>query len=341
MHSLYTVHMNQHPVNVLIDTGSTINIISHDLLKQINPKQPSLNAYKKRVFAYNAHEPLNILGSTDIFIEDPAQQTAVKAEVLVIADQTTAILGASTATALNLLRVGPAMVNKLQDENPHVKRLLDKYSDRFTGLGKLHGVAVQIHVDKNVSPAVQKAQRLPVLMQKQVDDELDKLLADGIIEQVYTPPTWVNPLVVVPKKNKGIRICVDMRIANSAIIREPYQIPTLDEVLHDFNNCTKFETLDLNQGYHQLELSRDSRDLTAFACHRGIFRYTRLIFGMSAAAEVYQRHIEQALVGLPGVENISDDIIIGGKDNEELLQRLAATLKRLQTKRPNCQFKEV
>ena len=86
-----------------------------------------------------------------------------------------------------------------------------------------------------------------------------------------------------------------MCIANSAIIREPYQIPTLDEILHDFNNCTKFATLDLNQGYHQLELSRDSCDLTAFACHRGIFRYTRLIFGMSAAAEVYQRHIEQAL----------------------------------------------
>lgn len=177
-------------------------------------------------------------------------------------------------------------------------------------------------------------------MQREVENELNKLLADGVIEPVSNPPTWVNPLVVVPKKNKGIRICVDMRMANSSIIREPYQISTLEEVLIEFNGCTKFAKLDLNQGYHQLSLAPESRNLTAFACHKGIFRYTRLIFGMSAAAEVYQCHIEQALSGLPGVKNISDDIIIGGANENELVQRLENTLQRLREKNLTINLKK-
>ena len=70
----------------------------------------------------------------------------------------------------------------------------------------------------------------------------------GVIEPVPKPPTWVNPLVVVPKSNGDIRICVDMRRTNSSIIRELYQIPTLEEVLVEINGCTKFSKIDLNQG---------------------------------------------------------------------------------------------
>ena len=119
-----------------------------------------------------------------------------------------------------------------------------------------------------------------------MDEELDRLLDSVVIEPVPKPPTWVNPLVVVPKSNGDIRICVDMQRAN-------------------------FAKIDLNQGYHQLLLHPDSCDLTSFACHKVIFRYTCLIFGMSAAAEIYQHHIEQTLAGLP--KNISDDIIVGGQ----------------------------
>ena len=54
----------------------------------------------------------------------------------------------------------------------------------------------------------------------------------GIIEPVEGPAPWVNPVVIVPKNNAEIRLCVDMRQANQAIMRRPYPIPTVDEVLH-------------------------------------------------------------------------------------------------------------
>jgi len=99
---------------------------------------------------------------------------------------------------------------------------------------------------------------------------------------------------------------------------KPYQISTLEELLHEFNGCTIFTKLDLNKGYHQIALAPESRDLTAFSTHCGIFRYTHLTFGLSSAVELYQREIEHALEGIPGVKNISDDIIIGGWDHAEL-----------------------
>ena len=84
---------------------------------------------------------------------------------------------------------------------------------------------------------------------------------------------------------------VDMRAADASIFREPYQIPTLDELIQEYNGCTVFTKLDLNKGCHQIELDKKGRDLTAFATHKGNFRCTRLIFGMSSAAELIRRKL--------------------------------------------------
>ena len=206
-------------------------------------------------------------------------------------------LGKQTANNLDLLRVGPPpSVNFISEHQQALQQLLHKFNDRFTGLEQLKDVEVQIKVNPSITPITQKPRRLPILLQKQVDQELDRLLQLGVLEKVDTPPTWVNPLHVAAKKNGGIRICVDMKKANTAIIREPYQIPTLEEFRHEFNGCTIFSTLDLNQGYHQLTLLHEnSRDLTAFAARKGILRYTRLIFGMAPASEICQREIERIL----------------------------------------------
>ena len=71
-----------------------------------------------------------------------------------------------------------------------------------------------------------------------------------------------------------------MRKAKEAIVRERHPIPTVDEVLQDMTQNSVFTKLDLKWGYHQLELSEESRDITTFTTHAGIYRYKRLMFGM-------------------------------------------------------------
>ncbi|CAB4008391.1 Hypothetical predicted protein [Paramuricea clavata] len=120
-----------------------------------------------------------------------------------------------------------------------------------------------------------------------------------------------------------------MRVANKAIKRERRITPTIDDLINDLNGATVFSKLDLNQGYHQLELAPESRYITTFSTHKGLRRYTRLPFGVSSAAEVFQATIQQILEGIPEARNISDDIIIYDGDQESHNHAVEAVLQRL------------
>ena len=120
--------------------------------------------------------------------------------------------------------------------------------------------------------------------------------------------------MIVPKPGNDVRLCLDMRRANEAIVRERFPIPTVDELLQGMNGSTVFSKLDLKWGYHQLELTPESREITMFAVHHGVYRYKRLLFSVSSASEQYQHEIAGALAGIEGVENISDDVIIHACD---------------------------
>ena len=120
-----------------------------------------------------------------------------------------------------------------------------------------------------------------------------------------------------------------MRRVNEAVIHERHMIPKLDELLQDINGATVFSKIDLTSGYHQLQLCEESKNLTAFATHKGIFQYTRLIFGINNASEIFQQAIEDTLAGCEGQFNISDDIFVFGKDQAEHDKRLNDVLSRL------------
>lgn len=171
------------------------------------------------------------------------------------------------------------------------------------------------------------------------------MLESGIIEEVPEVPTgWVSPLVVIPKADGDIRICVDMRCANQAIVRERQPIPTIEEVLLDLNGSTVFSRVDLKWGFHQILLAEESRHVTTFVTHRGLYRYTRLMFGVTSAPEKYQQIIRDVLRGCEGVANIADDLIIHGRGEEQHDKRLLAVLDRLREagltlNKDKCEFR--
>ena len=150
-----------------------------------------------------------------------------------------------------------------------------------------------------------------------------------IIEKVEGPTPWVSPVLAVPKKNGEIRLCLDMRQANRAVIRERHPIPTVDEVLHCLNGSTVFSRLDLKWGFHQIELDESSRNITTFVTHAGLYRYKRLFFGISSGPEKYQQIIQQVLSECEGALNIADDIIVHAVNNEQHDDRLLQVLSCL------------
>ncbi|CAL1586203.1 unnamed protein product [Knipowitschia caucasica] len=312
---------------MLIDSGATTNIVDENTWEGLKKKKINCESAKsdKKLYTYSSKEPLPVKGvfTCDVKIGKRATQ----AEFTVIAGQGVPLLGRQTATELGVLRVGVG-VAAVTDVKTEVQ---GKYPKLFTGVGKLNTKQVRLHIDGNVEPVAQPLRRVPFHLREAVDRKIEELLRMDIIEKVEGPTPWVNPVVVVPKaKDKDIRLCLDMRMANRAIIRGRYPIPTVDELLHDMNGSAVFSKLDLRWGYHQLELTEESRAITTFAVHSGTYRYKRLIFGVSSASEQYQYEVASALTGIEGVANISDDIIVHAPDHDTHRQRLHAVLERLE-----------
>ena len=124
------------------------------------------------------------------------------------------------------------------------------------------------------------------------------------VKKVSGPSSRVSPVVVVPKPSGDIRLCVDMRQANMIVKRERFPILTIDEVLQDLNQSKLFSKLDLTSPYHQIELSPESRDITTFGTHKGLYRYKGLMFGIRFALEMYQKVLYRVLQECDGAHNI-------------------------------------
>jgi len=221
--------------------------------------------------------------------------------------------------------------------------ILDGFPSLFHGIGKLKDRQVKLHIRPDAEPIAQPLRRTPYQLRSKVESKIKELLEADIIEPVDTPTSWVNPVVIVPKPNGDIRLCVDMRRANEAIQRVRHPIPTVDEILQSMNGSTVFSKLDLKLGYHQVELDPGSRDITTFATSAGLYRYKRLFFGVNSATEQYQHEIQRVLSGLEGAANISDDVIIHGCGQENHDRNLMAALARIEESRltlnpDKCEF---
>ena len=103
-----------------------------------------------------------------------------------------------------------------------------------------------------------------------IEDKLNSLLASDIIEPVVGGCPWVSPLVTVVKDNGDLRLCVDMRRANAAIVRERHIMPTIEDFLPRFTSAKWFSRLDVKEAFHQVELDSESRYITTFITHTSV-----------------------------------------------------------------------
>ena len=164
----------------------------------------------------------------------------------------------------------------------------DKCPGLCEGIGCLKDTEVMLHIEKSVPPVASKHSRSPFHMRDKVARE---------IEKVSGPAEWVSRIVTPPRpKSPGeIRLCVDMRDANRAILRTRHITPTIEELTTDLNGATIFSKLDLRSGYHQLLLYPSCRYITTFSTHLGLYQHKRLSFGINAGAEIFQHKIQTVI----------------------------------------------
>ena len=106
-------------------------------------------------------------------------------------------------------------------------------------------------------------------------------------------------------------------------------MPTIEDIIMSLSGAKFFSTIDLRQGFHQLEMDEESRDLSTIAVGSELYRYKRLMFGLVSASEIYQAKMRAVLSGLPNVQVYIDDIVCYGKTEQEHDEALLGVLQRL------------
>lgn len=166
-----------------------------------------------------------------------------------------------------------------------------------------------------------------------IEKELNNLESCGIIERACSP--WQAPLLGVAKKSDptSIRVAINYKYLNSVVKPQFYNLPSLDSILDTVGNSGAqiFSTLDLRQGFFQIPLHPDSRDLTGFSSHIGSFRFTRMSQGLHNAPSTYQLAMGHVLRGLSGriLCCYMDDICCFSKSFSQHLLDLEVILDRL------------
>ena len=126
-----------------------------------------------------------------------------------------------------------------------------------------------------------------------------------MIESVQEATPWVSPLVPTRKTNGTLRLCVDYRRLNIAIIRERHMLPTLEEITAKLEGAKVFSVLDAESGFHQIPLAMDSRSYTTFTSHCGLYQNLNDSHSVSA---VPQRSFNAWSVTSCTAQRESDDL---------------------------------
>ena len=203
----------------------------------------------------------------------------------------------------------------------------DVFAEHELDIGTFHRLVHWIRTGQGI-PRRQAMHRTLLGFEAEEKKVLTSMLDAGVIEQSQSE--WASPPVLVRKKDKSWRYCIDFRYLNSVTTKDAHPLPLIDECIDSLSGMNWFCALDMNSGYWQIPIAEEDKDKTAFITKYGLFQFVRMPFGLVNAPATFQRAMHVVLSGLiwEAVIVYLDDINVLGRTFEETLGNLRKVLER-------------
>ena len=319
------IMVNDQLVNFKIDSGANVSVLPvHTYEKLENTKlQPT-----SKVLLGPCNYKLNCMGKFKAKLT--VNNLSVENDVYVVKDLERPLLSRLDSQNLNLINKIET-INKFESKSEDYKgKITAKYPKLFKGLGQIAGEYSITLKDHSTPFALSVPRKVPLPLLSKTKAEIQRMLDMGVIRKVEVPTEWCAPMVVVPKANGQVRICVDLTKLNANIKREFHPLPAVDFTLGKLGDARVFSKLDANSAFWQRALAEESKLLTTFITPWGRFCFERLPYGISTGSGQFQKVMMETLEGLEGVECQIDDIVVHGRTQEIHDKRLHQVLDSLE-----------
>src|SRR5277367_2683252 len=318
---LLDILMDNKPVSTELDTGSAVSTISEELYRKQFSNQTLLdNDLLLRTYDGSVITPI---GKIELNVKYNSQEHLHP--FYIIKNGSLPLIGRDWMEKFKVNWKSCHSVSQLS-----LQSILNKNKELFgNDLGQLKNFTASLILKDGATPKYKNPRPVPFALLPKVEVELDRLVNEGRAVQVDTSP-WGTPIVVVLKPNGDIRICGDYSdTLNPQLEPQKYPLPRTEEIFAKLAGGEKYTTIDLKWAFHQIILDEQSQELTTLSTHKGLYKMLRLPFGISPAAEIFQRAIDRVIRNLPGVSAFQDDVIVTGSNLTEHLRNLDSTLQRL------------
>ncbi|XP_060799470.1 uncharacterized protein K02A2.6-like [Neoarius graeffei] len=324
-----------------LDTGAAVSLIPYELYQRKLHKFP-LQPTGIVLRTYTG-EPLAPEGVITVQVELNRQHADLPLYVVKV--DAPPLFGREWLRAIKLNWRDLKTVHAIEHrETDSLEAVLKRHSAVFSDkLGTMRGVKARLTLKPDSTPKFCPPRNVPYALRPRVEAELKRLTELGVISPV-SHSDWATPVVPVNKKDGTVRLCRDFKVTlNSALCVDKYPIPRIEDLFASLAGGQHFSKLDLSNAYLQMEVEESSKKLLTISTQKGLFCFNRLPFGVASSPALFQKAMDQVLLGLPHTHCYLDDILVSGPDKQTHLNTLDAVLRRLEEyglhlKKEKCLF---
>ncbi|CAG9827401.1 unnamed protein product [Diabrotica balteata] len=332
--ALINVKVENKEVTMEVDSGATVSLMSFIEFKEkilyltVNKTSSKLKTVSGSI--------LTVIGKVNVNVKSNNNVYKLSLFIVDTKEKFTPLLGRSWLDVIKpnwreIFKVNNSQgeVNAVKfTELEHFRALFPKVFSQDNSQA-IEGCQANLVIKEDAQMIFHKAYDVPYALREQVSKELSQMEKSGILVRT-TQAEIASPIVIVKKSNGGIRICGDFKKTLNPILKQDhYPLPNLQDIFHKLVGGKVFTILDLSNAYLQLKVNETSKKLLTIHTHCGLYKFTRLPYGVSSAPAIFQMLMEQVLSGIDMTGVYLDDVIIAGEDLTDCKNNMLKVFERL------------